>query len=137
MQSKFKKKGRVDSHTGMHVRAHLQAILLPVTLLLQIPARVFMVDPTSICLTHWNAPRLKSCVKPATRRDILRACVGQLHRLIACLKWKYRNLLCYCCNSQSHQQNYNALWTFVLGHCKRQLNLQWIREPQCQFCQNA
>ena len=126
-----------SSHTGMHVRAHLQVILPPVTLLLQIPAQVFVVGPTSIWLMHRNAPRLQSCVKPATRRDILRVCVGLLNRLIACVKSKYRNILCYCCNSQSPQQNYIALGTFMLGNCKRQLNLQWIREPQCQFCQNA
>ncbi|CAL8239313.1 unnamed protein product [Gadus morhua 'NCC'] len=78
---------------------------------------------------HRNAQRFKSFVKPATRRDILLACVGLLHRLTACDKWKYRNIL-YCCNSQSHWQISIALWTFMLGYCKRQLNLLWIREPQ-------
>ena len=75
-----------SSHTGMHVRAHLQAILLSVT-------HSYTVDPTSIWPMHWNAPRLKSCVEPATRRDLLRTCVGLLHRLMACVKWKYRNIL--------------------------------------------
>ena len=84
MQSKFKEKGRVDSHTGMHVRAHLQVILPPVTLLLQIPAHVFVVDPTSIWLMHRNAPPLVMCKTCNKKGHSARVCrtVAQTHSML-------------------------------------------------------